>query len=512
MVVIAAAVCTKSGKPLLSRQFVSTTRGRIEGLLAAFPKLMGTSTKEHTFIETDTIRYVYQPMENLYMLLISNKSSNILEDLESLHLLVRIVPEYCMTLDEESVKQSAFELIFAFDEAIAMGYREKVTIDQIKTVMKMDSHEEKVHMMVKENQVKAANVFAKEKAKEIREKRALGGRTGLGSADGWGPSSAEKSFSTYVPEPTRIKTPSPVAERKASSGGMKLSVKTGNKTNDLLRKALEEDGIDVSEAIASTETASTSSPTPAKAAKETKPVQIRMKEQVTVVLDKEEALKTMDVKGMLSLRITDDAYSKIAIKLTGEQTKAFSWSSHPIVDKKNFRKNVLVPKSEKKPFMTGAVMHLVRWRYQSTDESAIPLKVNCWPSAASDETTVVNLEYELLKEDFTLEDVVIKLPFPPGAAPAVEEESVGTIRVDNKERMVVWNIPFIDSSNMDGTAEFTLATVGSNAQLFPVVISFRSSNLFCTVDVGDVSSMEGGEVPFSVKKQMATQTYQIEFE
>jgi hypothetical protein len=82
---------------LVSRQFVDISRVRIEGLLAAFPKLMGSgrqghaSAIQHTFIETETVRYVYQPLEGLYMLLLTNKSSNILEDLDTLHLLAKLV-------------------------------------------------------------------------------------------------------------------------------------------------------------------------------------------------------------------------------------------------------------------------------------------------------------------------------------------------------------------------------------------------------------------------------------
>ena len=91
MVCLAAAVLTKSGKVLLARQFVEMPRMRIENLLATFPKLVGAD-KQHNTVETAEVRYVYQPIENLMVLLMTNKHSNIVADLELLRLFAKARP------------------------------------------------------------------------------------------------------------------------------------------------------------------------------------------------------------------------------------------------------------------------------------------------------------------------------------------------------------------------------------------------------------------------------------
>lgn len=173
MVLIAASVITKSGKPLVTRQYVADmTRARLEGLIDAIPKLIGPSDggskgsgkgeksksaataaankeqRQHTFVETDAVRYVYQPLDNVYMVLVTTKASNILEDLETLRLFARVLPEYCKSLEEREILDKAFDLIFAFDEIVVLGYRESVNLAQIRTFTEMDSHEERVHNQI----------------------------------------------------------------------------------------------------------------------------------------------------------------------------------------------------------------------------------------------------------------------------------------------------------------------------------------------------------------------------
>jgi hypothetical protein len=53
-------------------------------------------------------------------------------------------------LDESDIVDQAFQLIFAFDEIVALGYRENVNLAQIRTFTEMDSHEEKVFLAVRQ--------------------------------------------------------------------------------------------------------------------------------------------------------------------------------------------------------------------------------------------------------------------------------------------------------------------------------------------------------------------------
>jgi hypothetical protein len=122
-------------------------RSRIEALLASFPKHADSGT-QHTTIEQDNVRFVYQPLDELYMVLITNRQSNILQDIDSLHLFAQVVSSTCKTLDEREIVKNAYELLSAFDELVTLGYRENLTLSQIKTFLEMESHEERIQEII----------------------------------------------------------------------------------------------------------------------------------------------------------------------------------------------------------------------------------------------------------------------------------------------------------------------------------------------------------------------------
>jgi len=107
---------------------------RVEGLLAAFPKLMGSGiTKQHQYVDTDTVRYIYQPLEGLFILLVTNRASNIVEDLETLRLLAKVVPDVAGGTTEEKVCEVRARAKRAWEgarsEAITAGGQEERSDD-----------------------------------------------------------------------------------------------------------------------------------------------------------------------------------------------------------------------------------------------------------------------------------------------------------------------------------------------------------------------------------------------
>lgn len=82
------------------------------------------------------------------MVLITNRQSNILQDIDSLHLFAQVVSSICKSLDEREILRNAFELLSAFDEIVTLGYRENLTLSQIKTFLEMESHEERIQEII----------------------------------------------------------------------------------------------------------------------------------------------------------------------------------------------------------------------------------------------------------------------------------------------------------------------------------------------------------------------------
>ncbi|KAH9533560.1 hypothetical protein CY35_18G059000 [Sphagnum magellanicum] len=521
MVVLAASVISKSGKALVSRQFMDMSRIRIEGLLAAFPKLVG-SGKQHTYVETENVRYVYQPMENLFLLLVTNKQSNILEDLETLRLISKLVPEYVPALDEEGICKMAFELIFAFDEVISLGHKENVTLGQVKQYVEMESHEERLHKLVIESKINDTKDLMKQKASEIdknkteRQRSDRGGGfmsvpstgfikfdNGFGDINSSGGSGGFKSNSTNFGSGGSDSDAFKPKARTATSGaprasGMQLGKST--KANQFL-ESLKAEGEVIVEAVA---------PGPVRSAVPviTDPIMVGIEEKLTVTLKKDGGLENLVVQGTMSLIVQkeEDAYIRVQVE-TGAN-KVFNFNTHPNIDKNLYsEKSILGLKDPKRPFPTGTSLAILRWRMQSKQESLVPLSINCWPSVSGGES-YVNIEYEASKA-FELQNVIIEIPLPALRDPPTVNQVDGEWRYDSRRSIMEWSIVLIDNTNRNGSMEFVVPGADPSA-FFPININFSSNKIFCDLKVGTVMQVQGGNsVKFAKRTQLVVDSYQV---
>jgi len=514
MVLIAAAVCSKTGKAIISRQFVELTKSRIEGLVAAFPKLM-TAGKQHTFVETDSVRYVYQPLDSLYMLLITTKASNILEDLETLRLFSRVIPEYCRNMDEADILDNSFSLIFAFDEIVALGYRESVNLAQIRGFVEMDSHEEKVYNAVRQTQERDAKIKMREKAKELQRAKletsrgagAKKGGAGPGMQGGYG---GQGGFSPPSSESTPAEPPRPAytaPARKTNSKAMKLG--SNARDVDSFVDQLVSEGEKVVASSAPTKIGGGGPKTgPPAPTIHTEAVHVALEEKILVTVGRDGGLQGLEVLGLLTLRITEESLGRVRLLLQNTTNKAIQLQTHPNIDKDLFRtKSIIGLKNPAKPFPLNTGVGVLKWRFTSSEESDIPLAINCWPSDNGAGGCDVNIEYELENLDLELQDVVISIPIPHGVGAPNVAECDGEYTHDTRHGALLWQHPLIDTNNKQGSLEFS---IGGNPQdFFPVTLSFNSTKSFSGIKVIDCVEVDGGN---PVKHSTATAFFAEKYE
>ncbi|XP_054717160.1 coatomer subunit delta-like [Uloborus diversus] len=505
MVLLAASVTTKSGKALVSRQFVEMTRARIEGLLAAFPKLL-SSGRQHTFVETESVRYVYQPMEKLYTLLITTKASNILEDLETLRLFTRVIPDYCKSMEESDIINNAFNLIFAFDEIVALGYRENVNLAQIRTFVEMDSHEEKVYQAVRQTQEKEAKQKMKEKARELtkaRQEASKKGRSpGFGSSSNFGypPSPVVGDAAPTAPD-TQTKQTYPTPSSRPTGTGKAMKLGNKNKDIDLFVDMLKSEG----ETVETTNAMKSSVGTKPTAQVHAESVHLRCEEKITIRAKRDGGLDSLEVHGIVTLNISDEKYGCIRIKIDNQDEKGVQNQTHPNIDKELFRNSHIIGmKNSAKPFPVNVDVGVLKWRFQSMDESNVPLLINCWPSENGSGGCDVNIEYELQMDKIELSDVEIQIPVQGNP---IVSECEGMYEHDSRKNRLTWKLPVIDSSNKTGSMEFSCP--GKASDFFPISIEFESSQSYCNVKVTDVFTLDEQPVNYSSETAFLTQKYEV---
>lgn len=534
MVVLAASICTKGGKGVISRQFREMTRTRIESLLASFPKLIPTNT-QHTSVETAEVRFVYQPLEDLYILLITNKASNILQDIDTLHLCARVVSDMCRSADEREILKNAFELLGAFDEVVSLGYREPVNLVQVRNVLEMESHEEKIQEIIARNKEAEAKEELKRRARQLEMQRreqqrrtaSTGGSSYLGGSMGsYSPIPQRFDTPEVTASVSRINTSSPAARSPAFKGsGMKLGTKKTRQAE--LLDALGGDVLASSAGVGEL----SGPPTPVVSESQSlvqkdggrgslpdvkvESVHVVINEQLSLSLLRDGGVQSMELKGDMNLQISDAAFAYLRLTLPPLSTdfgNNLQFKQHPNVAKfVPGQERVVALRDPSRAFPVGQSSTVLKWRYAGTDESNLPLSINCWPSPSNDGTCEVSIEYELENDHITLYDVVISIPLPAGSYPTVSSHS-GEWSLDPSSHSLAWSIPIVAPSDSTRTGSLIFTVGGDDAgAFFPVDVKFTGQGSLAGLDIVSVSRVNGGgdDPAFSVDRMITVDEYLV---
>ncbi|KAJ9113175.1 hypothetical protein QFC22_006014 [Naganishia vaughanmartiniae] len=560
MVVLAASICTKSGKPLVSRQFRPLTKPRIDSLLSSFPKLIPPGS-QHTTVESPdgSVRFVYQPFDEVYVVLVTNKGSNILQDIQTLSLLVRLISSLTPALNEPSILASSFELLCAFDEVVSLGYKENVSLQQVRNVLEGESHEEKIQEIIARNKEAEAKEELKRRAKQLEHQRREQQRIqraqgpsypashsgGFGSSGG-GYSSGGGMAGGYAPVTTSNITHDPYATPRTSSPafssggakapafkgtGMKLGAKRGNKGRDELMEALGSEAVvqePEPEAVMEqvhqiANVVQADEHVLPEVEKESIHVTIRERLSLTLLRDNG-GLSNLDLRGDLDLRITSPEKSHLRLVLAppparitsitaSPGNKDLQFQQHPNVGKFGpggaGEEKTIALKNPERGFPINQGVGVLRWRLSSKDESLVPININCWPSPRGDGKCDVNIEYELEALDMVLQDMKIMIPLPAGAFPEITS-STSNYTYDSVSSHLIWTTDEVSSGSPSGSLEFVVDIPGDDTGVFyPVQVGFVSAQSLAGVSVARAEVVDGEQAEFSHETVLSVDQFEI---
>lgn len=266
--------------------------------------------------------------------------------------------------------------------------------------------------------------------------------------------------------------------------GMQLGRKTNNTTMfEKVRADLgEEANVESAPLISSQSSAAAVASPRASMSADRGAISITVSEQLLVELTRDGALKSLEVKGDLQLRVTDPSVAKIRLDVVADSSDGTQFRPHPNVDKALFTNSKAIQlRDASRPFPSnGQPLGVLRWRLAAKpgDESLIPLGFTVWVNKGSDENHTITVEYELHDTSDTLSDVTVSIPL------GNSEPNVSSFDADYNVSgsEITWTIGTVDADAASGSFEFE-AVADDESEFFPMNVSFAKGKPFVTVDV-----------------------------
>ena len=499
MVVLSAFIANKNGKPIVSRQFRDVEKNRSIKLLNYFQSEFNNNKSQGNFIEArdEHVRYLYKPIDDFYMVLITNLQSNIIQDIKTLNtfaetvnalsswLLYNSLNDYVplKSSDEDLLCQHAFDFINAFDEIIVNGYKENLKSNQI-----MNHH----NMWCMEETWKNINDESKERAAKENRKRDLENMTKRNSGMGY------QSFggaSGSNADPNVLKEAYDSYYSHASNSARESFLHSQEQQHELAHDEYYEEASDkfVGEVVA-------------EEPENVSGLLFTVKEIVSAQISRDGDIESSEIKGTLELKIANPDYTNVSIKLNldNPKDKSYNFKTHPNIDKASFlNESLLKLRDSKKTFPSNdQALGVLRWRQVSSNadeaEKLVPFKIQAWISPVDDDKYEVTFEYELNEKYETFGESMFILPISQHSTAEItdfgdfDESSIQILGYDHSQGLVIKTEHFNSSQ---GVFTVTVDNIESEESLFPINVSFatlsdNSSDSLSNVTVAEVYTVD----------------------
>ena len=496
--ILSVAIITEQGTPLVSRQFTNISKTQITNHLSVFPKLLTENSQ--SYVESSTIRFVYQKIEQLYFILITTKDSNILEDLSLLNLLIELTREIISQITEQNVLEHALNLILAYDECVFDGYRQSVSVNDVINFLLMESKEEDEYNADLNRKMDRAKDDLDKKVKEIekqkKEAKKYGGYSS--SSVGFTPSVSSKSSygstasgsytiseeelnamageSYYEKPKERVPRPPPAKgltlgkKSKARDKAQQMILEEGLSPSDRIRKNTTQDEPVVEEPII------------------TKGLLLQFNEIVNIKMSRNGGVDEFSVKG--NLTVQGPQGGKFALRVNQRQEKLKLRVAGGVSQNTFDGDKYLVFENRKQKDPS----YLLQWMLSSKNDRDVPININCWGVTDTGKGSTFSLEVELKNENMNLGEIDIMIPVINPREVQVSDIS-GTIEAHERDNILKWTTSPISKDNPSASLEFSVPVRTPEDNFYPINVSFTSESNLGFVEIDNLVPVDENDEP-----------------
>lgn len=484
--IYAVAIINHSGKLILARQFTHENKNQIDAQLGAFPKLVQFSA--HAYIDAESVRFVYQDINDLYIILVVSKDSNLVTDLETLSLLVDVTRSSAGDIKEDCIITNGLDIIMAYDECIFDGFRQDYTSAQINHFLQMKSAaEDEANRIRAEKEAKAAA--------DLKKHLMMLDESKHGQKSSFIPSFVQSSFDNFQSSSQKNKisivdddyNPAPYRPAPRPSRGMSLSRSYGTKSK--VQQVMAEEGIEVPAAFDRFNndqfneggTSLESKPT----SKNQNDLVITLHEKLTAILSRSDAVREIGIEG----RLLASCGQKLCCTINLDKESLPSNYRYKVMQQPKGKlwqeESKLVYDNTGPKYGPSSEITLLCWRMTSTNPDDLPIEINYWVNPSKN-TSTISCEVELKKKDFDADLIEIYFPIIDPRKIRISA-CAGQSEVSEQDQYLKWTVEKLSEDNEKAEIEFVVPVCDDDA-LYPVTISFIASSTLCNVNVTGIET------------------------